>query len=73
MQCWRLILPLPGVFRQHSDTIELCYQTLDKKRTGLIKRKVGVDKANREMVDKLDQAREGSANEDHFANNQFCK
>ena len=39
--------------------------TLDKKHTALIKQKFGVGEA------KLEQAHEGSANEDHFANNQW--
>ena len=38
--------------------------TLDKKCTALIKRKFGVKYST------LEQAHEGSANEDHFANNQ---
>ena len=54
----------------HTIFLTKSVETLDKKCTAL---KFGVGKANIPQVDKLEQACEGSANEDHFANDQFCK
>ena len=49
-------------YQTHAVFLTKSVQTLDKKRTALIRRKFGVGEAKLQV----EQACEGSANEDHF-------